>query len=550
MDLSSFIDELKKIAVSSKWIHDRVRPAASKATPERVEHFIDNVERIRMGAEARAASVPKYLGGYFRTDPTRYNTLKDIADHAGFAADTANSAKFAATRGVREWRAASGAGDPATADAIARGHAQLGAKPRYLEDISLGGAEAGVDKMMGSAAAPAPAGPNLQQRLEQYKANKAQLGVEGRLPTTSVKASPEGRAALLRGTQAPAQAPAPNESGLIARKLYKPDSDISRGEFTGQLLEQKQRITDEARALSPEAKNMVPAMYGHSTRGQGALQRHTSTHEFVPGLSDLRGNNISGDPSKTVWSRGQQFRGDLKNVQDTVLNPMAAKGKTMADTISTTGTNYGNVVNSPQGPKVLDFLPNIRGEKNPATESFRTYAPEGSRFVEGGAGGNMKALRKEVFNPQMQIQPASGPAQMRAAAILRGESPPPLASSAASSQSVSTSGVRPTVAPGSAVAPAATAAPGKLRAAPAPTPAPATMRVAPAQAGLASHAPTMPATSSAVRGPTFRPPPVAGAASHMPSIPSLKTVGKLESAAATRAPGLLRQAAGTLSRIH
>lgn len=438
--------------------------------------------------------------------------------------------KIAATRSVKEWRALNAAGDTAGADAIAAGHAQLGAKPRYLEDISLGGAEAGVDKMMGSAAAPAAAGPNLQQRFQQYQQNKAELGVAGRSPTPSVKASPEGRAALLRGTQGPAQAAAPNESGYIARKLYKPDSDISRGEFTPQLLAQKQQITDQARALSPEAKAMVPAMYGHQTMGAGPLQRSTSMHEFVPGLSDMRGKNI-GTADKPVFSQMEGARAKLTDVQNKVLNPMAEKGMTMADTISRSGVNYGNVVNSPSGPKVLDFLPNVKGQKNPATESFRTYAPQGSQFVEGGAKGNMGALRKEVFNPQMRINPATGPDQMRAAAILRGEKPP-MAAVPSPQAAVGTAR------PGAAPAAAATSIPASRQ------PPSATPTVAPRSrlpAAAPGHISTAPAAPAAMR-----------ASAHVPSAPLLKatgTMGRLETAAAKTAPGFLRSAGKALSHI-
>lgn len=448
--------------------------------------------------------------------------------------------KVAVTRSVQEWRAAQQAGNQNRADAIARASGQLGLKPRYLEDVSLGGAEAGVDKMMGSAAAQPAASPNFQQRLEQYKANKAQLGVDGRAPTQSVKASPEGRAALLRGTQAPAQAAAPNESGYLARKLYKPDSDISRGEFTPQLLAQKQQITDQARALSPEAKNLVPAMYGHQTMGTGPLQRSTSFHEYVPGVSDLRGKNIGAAGGREVWSNMPGARSQLANIQQTVLNPMHARGMTMADTISSTGTNYGNVVQTAHGPKILDFLPDVAGQKNPAAESFRTYAPEGSQFVEGGAKGSLGELRKEVFNPQMRINPASGPAQMRAAAILRGENPAPLASGSANSVATSRPGASAlaTSRPGSAVA--ATAAPRRLP----------TSGVQPA-AGLA-HAPTAPALNSLAHAPTL--PSAAGASAlHLPTVRPgalAGAAGKLESAAARTAPGFLRRAGTALSHFH
>lgn len=444
--------------------------------------------------------------------------------------------KIAVTRSVKEWRAATAAGNEGAADQIARGSAQLGNKPRYLEDISLGGEEAGVDKMMGHAGAPAPAAPGVPQRLEQYKANKAGLGagqLQGRSPTQSVMRSPEGRGALLRGTQAAPQAPAPNESGLLARKLYKPDSTISRGEFTPQLLAQKQQVTDTARSLSPEAKAMVPAMYGHSTAGTGGLQRSTSTHEFVPGISDLRGKNVGTDDKK-VFSRMPQAREDLTNVQNTVLNPMAAKGHTMADTVSATGTNYGNVVNSPQGPKVLDFLPQSKGQLNPAIQSFGKYAPTKTQFAEGEAHGSMGALRKEVFNPKMNIQEASPEMQSRAQQVLMGKAPS-MSQVPAPNPAANT----PTVRPGAgAVASAPTT--------PVPQPAPA-MRTAPtaavsrapASVGTAAFAPTMHAAGV---------PPMGGML-HAPTGAPGKLLGAAERGAITRAPGLLRKAAPMLSHL-
>lgn len=420
--------------------------------------------------------------------------------------------KIAVTRGVQEWRKATAAGDAAGADQIARGHAQLGAKPRYLEDISLGGEEAGVDKMMGRAGAPAAAPLNTADRLEQYKANKLQLGVDGKAPTQSVMQSSSGRGALLRGTQPAPQGAAPNESGILARKLYKPDSTISRGEFTPQLLAQKQQVTDQARALSPEAKAMVPAMYGHQTMGSGGLQRSTSTHEFVPGISDLRGKNIGTDDKK-VFSRMPQAREDLTNVQNTVLNPMAAKGHTMADTVSATGTNYGNVVNSPQGPKVLDFLPQSRGQLNPAVQSFGKYAPTKTEFAEGGTHGNMGVLRKEVFNPKMNIQEASPEMQDRAQQVLMGKAP-----SLSQVPAPNAAAAQATVRPGMAHAP--TAMPH------APT---APTNVLGRGVGAIAHAPTAIAT-------------------HMPTAP-LRAIGSVERAAATKAPGLLRAGAGMLSHL-
>ena len=440
--------------------------------------------------------------------------------------------KIAVTRSVKEWRAATAAGNEGAANQIARGSAQLGNKPRYLEDISLGGEEAGVDKMMGHAGAPAPAAPGVPQRLEQYKANKAGLGagqLQGRSPTQSVMRSPEGRGALLRGTQAAPQAAAPNESGLLARKLYKPDSTISRGEFTPQLLAQKQQVTDMARSLSPEAKAMVPAMYGHGTTGSGGLQRSTSTHEFVPGLTDLRGNK-----GEQGWSRMEGARSDLTNVQNTVLNPMAAKGHTMADTVSATGTNYGNVVNSPQGPKVLDFLPQSKGQLNPAIQSFGKYAPTKTQFAEGEAHGSMGALRKEVFNPKMNIQEASPEMQSRAQQVLMGKAPS-MSQVPAPNPAANT----PTVRPGAGAVASAPTTPVPQPAAAMRTAPTAAVSRAPASVGTAAFAPTMHAAGV---------PPMGGML-HAPTGAPGKLLGAAERGAITRAPGLLRKAAPMLSHL-
>jgi len=277
----------------------------------------------------------------------------------------APGSKIAATRAVKEWQAANAAGNQAGADQIAKGYGDLGLKPRQLKDISPGGAEAGVDLMMGRKAVPS---------------------------TGEV-----------------------NQSGYVARKLYKPDSPVSQGEFTPKLLEHKQQMTDQARSLSPEAKSMVPAMYGHETHGAGGLQRSTSFHEYVPGISDLRGQKAEANGRAVYSNPRDQYMGAVNKVNETVVNPMEAQGHHMMDTTKirnssgSLGTNWGNVVNSPQGPKVLDFLPHTEGQANHALDSLHTYAPKGdSRFgADPGQNANVGALRKEVFNPQMNIQKAA-----------------------------------------------------------------------------------------------------------------------------------------------
>jgi hypothetical protein len=285
--------------------------------------------------------------------------------------------KIAKTRSVKEWQAATAAGDQGTADQIAQASGKLGLKPRQLQDVSSGGAEAGVDLMMGHKTVPGT-----------------------------------GEA---------------NQSGYVARKLYKPDSPVSRGEFTPKLLEQKQQMTNAARALSPEAKQMVPAMYGHETHGEGPLQRTTSYHEYVPGVSDLRGAKQEVGGRDVYKNPRAQYMGDINKVNETVINPMEAQGQHMMDTTKIRsssgglGTNWGNVVGSKQGPKVLDFLPHNANRpisENHALGSMQAYQPKGdSKFgpdVAAGQNPNVGALRKEVFNPQMKIEKApqtAAPAQ-------------------------------------------------------------------------------------------------------------------------------------------
>lgn len=294
-------------------------------------------------------------------------------------------AKLAVGRSVQEWRKMMAGGDVAGADELARQYASAGNAPRYLQDVSIGGGEAGVDRLMGRAgAAPVATDPNLQQRFQQYQANKAALGLQGKSPGPSVLQSPEGRAILTRGGAPTAPAAPPNESGYIARKLYKPDAAVSRGEYTSQLLEQKQRTTDIARGLSPEAKQMMPAMYGYEAHQTPGGLRHTSQHEWVTGMKPFESAHDPG----------------VEAVKKQVLDPMQARGMTLGDTVQDiTGKsrwmNPGNVVQSSTGPKVVDYLPSIAGEANPALQSYEKYKPTGAGQYKREA--QLGALRKDVF---------------------------------------------------------------------------------------------------------------------------------------------------------
>lgn len=323
--------------------------------------------------------------------------------------------KIAITRSVQEWRSAAGAGNQGQADQIARASGQLGLKPRYLENISEGGMEAGVDKMMGRAGfnqQPATP-PALQQRLDTFKANKAQVAQMPAASATSKAVqvgpqSPQARNALLQGTQAPRQATGPNQSGYIAQKVYKPDSPVAVGGGMTELLQTKQHMTDTARSISPEAKSMVPAMYGHKTIEGGGQIRHVSQHEFVPGLQSLH-----QDPNASSH---------VHDMQRQVAGPMAAKGMPMRDIPRLhaedghvgIGGNASNMGVSPSGPKVIDFLPEATmHDKGYAL--VRQHGPHdlvsstmGSGRMDTGYGEhNLNQLRRDVYKPSAGYQQPS-----------------------------------------------------------------------------------------------------------------------------------------------
>ncbi len=302
--------------------------------------------------------------------------------------------KIAATRSVREWRSASGAGNQAYADQIAQASGQLGLKPRYLENVSGGGMEAAVDKMMGSAGGA-------------------------------------------------------NQSGYVAQKIYKPDSPIATGENMSQLLQTKKQMTDTARGLSPEAKAMVPEMYGHKTiQGPGGQMRHVSQHEYVPGLQSMKHYSTNA--------------GDIENVnkmQRTVAGPMAAKGTPMRDVPRLAmhggqvqvGGNASNMGMSPQGPKVIDFLPEgMSSSSSPGSMGVMQKGRDDVAFSQLGSGRtdtaygkqNLNQLRKDVYRPQANYQPPSlAPPPPRATSL------PPAASQAPTAMARPSAAMAPTVRP-------------------------------------------------------------------------------------------------------
>lgn len=144
---------------------------------------------------------------------------------------------------------------------------------------------------------------------------------------------------------------------------------------------------------------MVPAMYGHQVLNADKgpeLQRAVSFHEHVPQMTDVHGMNP------------QQVAAMKEHAQRTLLKPMEQQGMHMRDLISRKGdVNPGNLVMTPQGPKAIDFMPGdfrAGAGKSPMVSSMEKYVPssEQSVFHEKGQLGQ---LRREVFNPQLRVQP-------------------------------------------------------------------------------------------------------------------------------------------------
>lgn len=318
--------------------------------------YLEEVEKL-------AASLPRYrfLRERMGRRPMRVATLlRKEKDGTLF--------KTAKPRLVRAWREAQQAGNTQLADQYAKAYGDLGLKGRYLNDVSGGGSEAGVDRMMGRA--PSGAG---------------------------------------------------HESGYLIRKMYKPDSQLHQGEFTKKTLEQKQLITDAARAHSPAAKEMVPDMYGFKQHGTDANPRFTSYHEPVSIGGELKGHQ--------AISAGLEAR-------NTVINPMAEKGHHIGDVATTQrgymrtpgGTvpvntdqvgavydqfkstggqiNPGNLVRDTQGKtKILDFLPGQEGSSPTifqSEEKYRSGMQAGSQYR---TKGDLAALRKEVHAPTPEMSP-------------------------------------------------------------------------------------------------------------------------------------------------
>ncbi len=254
--------------------------------------------------------------------------------------------KTAATAAVRAIRGALGAGDHAGAAAIGQGLGKLGLRPRFVKNISPGGMEAAVDLMAGQA----------------------------------------------KGTAASAAAP-----GLFARKLYKPDSPITRGADTTALLAEKKIMTDTARSISPQARAATPAFHSFQELHQGSTTpRHISDHEYVPNLQKLDKATAAGP---------------VAQIQRDVVKPLEARGMNMRDVPSLNAKeqvvgNASNVMVTPQGQvKVLDFLP--QNQSTPVMMMGDAVATPYKQTESAFSNRPMNELRKEVFRPTWEYHQQS-----------------------------------------------------------------------------------------------------------------------------------------------
>jgi hypothetical protein len=165
----------------------------------RIENYMSSLPEGTMGRLWRTVSgreKDKSVDQYLAQMSNDKDAL--IGQFKGLLPQHATPGTKVANRSSEEWRRLTAAGHHEDAANLARRYAEMGKQSSLPTGYLVGGVEAGVDQMMGRVSNP--------------------------------------------------QTGAINESGVFARKLYKPDSRSSRGDYTPGLLEQKQQFTNEARA--------------------------------------------------------------------------------------------------------------------------------------------------------------------------------------------------------------------------------------------------------------------------------------------------------------
>lgn len=318
--------------------------------------------------------------------------------------------KISRTRAAEEAAKAFKSGDTSTLRQIGRASEQLGLSPRYVGDVHSGGAEGAVDLMIGK-----------------------RKGIEG---------------------------------GLIARKLHRPESAITRGDVTTGLLEQKQKAVDALRQ-TPEVRSgkvVVPAMGGfdvlHGDKAPG-MMRHVSYNEYVPGLrgdfkvrgphplldigpaEDLVSAIKKKDVGKAIDVVQEARQSPLSQAHRAIQGAQKQTGQAIGDVVMhrlpgglVHAINPGNIQLTAEGkPAIIDVLPGdkkflkkMMGQRQallhgPQQEVMQaalageSRGPAMARMMEamGGAGtdSNLSTLRREIFNPTKAVSHGEKPSTLR-----------------------------------------------------------------------------------------------------------------------------------------
>jgi hypothetical protein len=207
--------------------------------------------------------------------------------------------------------------------------------------------------------------------------------------------------------------------GYVARKMYKPDSILHRGEATRAVLNQKQLLTDKAQKIAPQH---VVGMAGFEQVGATTgTPRFVSYHEYVPKFKDYHQMNAQ------YGVRGAMH--PLGELEQNVLNPMSRRGMKLNDvygqfrngvgieaqdfqTHFQPQINPGNVayVQGSDGKhvaKVMDFLPKIEGQADIARDFQRVQESEHPGRILGPSKydqkGGIGELRKDVFQKRQPV---------------------------------------------------------------------------------------------------------------------------------------------------
>lgn len=358
--------------------------------------FLEMVKNARV-KEAKTRSVKQWQAAE-TSDPALAKSIEQFYGREGTATEAPFSRRLEA---YKQWKAQGGVGQRP----VPTGPQGLGLSERQLKDISIGGAETGVDLTMG--------------RLHPSQLSEV-------VPRHAQEMQSQAR----------------------VRKLWKPDATAVAAEEVPAHLSQKMHTTERILGM-PGNEDAAAKMYAHGKTPYG----NVSYHEYVRGAQalphpdDLRAAGAS--PAAVQAAEDARFN-LASQVQKQVADPLRAQGIHLADVPSVhlgaptragvlpyeaTG-NFANVPLVKGKPKILDFMVHQEGTRNPGVlfplEETGQYgsitsSPSrvGSSFMETGAKGSerraLNDLRKAHFRGVMpEIESAATRAQhmagMRSAA--------------------------------------------------------------------------------------------------------------------------------------